>query len=303
AALLTQFTSNDLYCNSPLATAENGGSNPPTYAPSTWNGGSSYSHWDESTFNGTVNALMTPQIGAGEAIHDPGPLALAFMEDMGWGICIPCADADGDNFTDVACGGTDCDDSDPAVNPDAIEIYDGIDNNCDGQIDEGCMPNDFPANAIELVMGDTLCENMVAGSNLCATDSGIPDPGCGLYDGGDVWFYVTVPSTGEVTVETFESTEDDAMTDSVLSIYSTDGSGNIVTEIACNDDTTGLFSTINLTGLTEGDILLVRVHSYDDDLKGPFNICAWSPSTLSIKDLAFEGFNFYPNPTKSLVHF
>jgi hypothetical protein len=42
-------------------------------------------------------------------------------------------DEDGDGF-DV---GTDCDDSDPLINPDAEEICDEIDNNCDGDIDSG----------------------------------------------------------------------------------------------------------------------------------------------------------------------
>ncbi|MCB9745531.1 MAG: hypothetical protein H6740_23330 [Alphaproteobacteria bacterium] len=44
-------------------------------------------------------------------------------------------DADGDGFT----ADEDCDDNDAAVNPDATEVCDGIDNNCDGAADEGLL--------------------------------------------------------------------------------------------------------------------------------------------------------------------
>ena len=54
------------------------------------------------------------------------------------GSCPPgCVDADGDGYESVACGGSDCNDAAPNANPGAIEICDGIDNNCNGEIDEG----------------------------------------------------------------------------------------------------------------------------------------------------------------------
>lgn len=58
-------------------------------------------------------------------------------------------DADGDGYTaEGACTGTsnDCNDSDPNINPEAAEILgDGIDNNCNGEIDEGIQLNTYYA--------------------------------------------------------------------------------------------------------------------------------------------------------------
>ena len=45
----------------------------------------------------------------------------------------PYQDADNDGYTSEV----DCDDNDPAINPGAEEVCDGIDNNCNNEIDEG----------------------------------------------------------------------------------------------------------------------------------------------------------------------
>jgi hypothetical protein len=48
-------------------------------------------------------------------------------------------DNDGDGATDAACGGADCDDSDPSVRPGLTEVRDAKDNDCDGSYDEALV--------------------------------------------------------------------------------------------------------------------------------------------------------------------
>ena len=50
--------------------------------------------------------------------------------------CEPICDADGDGEDNIAMGGDDCDDTNPDVNPDALELCDGVDNDCDLLIDD-----------------------------------------------------------------------------------------------------------------------------------------------------------------------
>ena len=161
-------------------------------------------------------------------------------------------------------------------------------------------PNNLLAGAIPLTVGDTVCEAQITGTNIGATDSGeLPSPTCANYLGGDIWYKVQVPSTGELIIET-SAADTNSITDTGMSVYS--GTSGSLVELDCDDDNgPGLFSQVVLAGLNPGDILFVRVWEYENNLKGDFKICAWSPASLGVTDSAFEGFGFYPNPVKDIL--
>jgi hypothetical protein len=88
-----------------------------------------------------------------------------------------CVDQDGDGFDALEQGGTDCDDHRASVHPGAPEGCDGLDNDCDADIDEGCPP----------------CRDAACDGALCATDCEAPacaldccDGACGLCEDGAV---------------------------------------------------------------------------------------------------------------------
>ena len=63
--------------------AANGGVKPLLYSPKKYEDGSSVSHLDEATFSSAgPDAVMSPNLDAGEIFHEPGPLLLAMMQDL-----------------------------------------------------------------------------------------------------------------------------------------------------------------------------------------------------------------------------
>ena len=100
AALFQQLTSDNLFWNGGNGVAGNGGSQPKLYAPTTWDFGSSYTHLDEYTFSaGDLNSLMTPYVNQVEGIHNPGPITLGMLQDMGWTINAAPTFSEGDTTT------------------------------------------------------------------------------------------------------------------------------------------------------------------------------------------------------------
>lgn len=84
--LANGFTSNQLYFNGLNAIDANLGELPRIYAPSFFDPGSSVTHVNEVTYNGTDNDLMTPFLSAAEVNHIPGPIVLGILRDIGWPI-------------------------------------------------------------------------------------------------------------------------------------------------------------------------------------------------------------------------
>lgn len=53
-----------------------------------------------------------------------------------------------DNDSDGFASFQDCDDNNASINPNATEVCDGVDNNCDGVVDEGCATSGCDANLV-----------------------------------------------------------------------------------------------------------------------------------------------------------
>ncbi|MEI7476813.1 MAG: fibronectin, partial [Actinomycetes bacterium] len=80
---LGQALTNKLVWSGAEGIAANNGVKPLMYTPSNYDGGSSVSHLDENTFaNSGTNAVMTPNLEAGEVFNEPGPILLAMMKDL-----------------------------------------------------------------------------------------------------------------------------------------------------------------------------------------------------------------------------
>jgi len=88
-------------------------------------------------------------------------------------IVVNTSDDDGDGYK--VCDG-DCDDANPAVHPGAVEVCNGIDDNCDGQVDEGgnALCDDHDVCTEDICQGAEGCVNRLLdhdGDGVCdATD-------------------------------------------------------------------------------------------------------------------------------------
>ena len=85
--LFGAFTGNAVYFNGPLGSQANNGGRPRIHAPGSFSFGSSITHLNESSFStASGNGLMTPFSDLGEVEHEPGPIVLGMLQDLGWSV-------------------------------------------------------------------------------------------------------------------------------------------------------------------------------------------------------------------------
>ncbi|MFH1321817.1 MAG: PKD domain-containing protein [Bacteroidota bacterium] len=133
----------------------------------------------------------------------------------------------------------------------------------------GSVSNDDPCDAISLTVGGSCTYSTY--TSLDATNSGVADPGCASYSGGDVWFSATVPASGHLIIDT----DFGVVTDGGMAIYS--GNCSSLTFIECDDDDSpnGLMPMIDIAGLTPGSTIWIRFWEYGNNNNGTFNICVY----------------------------
>ena len=136
-------------------------------------------------------------------------------------------------------------------------------------------PNDECVGAIPVpVQAPGVCTGQISADNTSATDSpGLPVPTCANYRGRDLWFSVVVPASGGLTVQTVVPAAGNDVGDTGMNMYS--GTCGNLTSIGCDDDAAGNFkSLLSFTGRTPGEVLYVRVWSYNNATSGNIALCA-----------------------------
>ncbi len=120
--------------------------------------------------------------------------------------------------------------------------------------------------------------NCVLVDNTGVLGSGISG-GCANYNGGDLWYGMVVPPSGNIVITT-QSTG--GLDDTGVALWTGPDCFNL-TRRACDDDSgEGFFSRIVAQELPVGDLLLIQVYGYGGGT-GAFELCVEDPGTVQLE--------------------
>ena len=147
--------------------------------------------------------------------------------------------------------------------------------------------NTGPCSAFSLPSVTPACnfktyELINTGSSSVPTPSGCNLTGSGssptgFYSGGDMWFSVIVPASGNLEISTLP-VSGGGLTDLALAIYS-GFSCSSLTQISCNGDrsASNFMPYLYETGLTPGNTVYIRIWDESNNANGLFKLCVSSP--------------------------
>lgn len=126
--------------------------------------------------------------------------------------------------------------------------------------------NDNCDAAIALPVGTTCSPDTFSNAYATSQASVAPNPGCGFYQGGDVWFTVTVPQTGNLLIERRNISGVNAQ----FALY--EGVCDSMSVIDCAQ----LRSSMYLSDTSYANqTLYLRVFNYNSEEGGTFSLCAY----------------------------
>ncbi|TNF50479.1 MAG: T9SS type A sorting domain-containing protein [Bacteroidetes bacterium] len=139
---------------------------------------------------------------------------------------------------------------------------------------------DEPCTALGLPVNSGTCSLSTFNNTGMTVSTGMPEPGCAVINGPDMWFAVTVPASGQVQISSTTA----GTFDELISIY--DGPCGNLSFAGCVNGSGSNAYPLTYAG-APGSTIYVRVNEggTGDAATGNFQICAYEATTANVSQV------------------